>query len=205
MSSRSHLWRLDAVRGFAAFYVFLSHARPLGPVALYQYGQEAVILFFLLSGFVIDYSTFSGGRALVVRTYLIHRVRRIYPLLLVSLLLGYLSACVAAQGWAPPRLFSLVMNLLMFQDVAHLKRGVFANTYYGVTPLWSLAYEWWFYLLFIPMCLRLRTGDAARTVVAGTISAIAFVLYQAWPNQPCLYLSYFIIWWCGVSLAREYR
>ena len=55
--------KLEALRGAAALYVVFHHTIPYDsrlfnlPVGhLMRFGQEAVILFFLLSGFVINYS-----------------------------------------------------------------------------------------------------------------------------------------------------
>jgi peptidoglycan/LPS O-acetylase OafA/YrhL len=36
------------------------------------------------------------------------------------------------------------------------------------------------------------------------LSAAGGVLYCIWPNQAALFLLYFIIWWCGVEMARIY-
>jgi peptidoglycan/LPS O-acetylase OafA/YrhL len=85
------LWQLDAIRGAAAAYVVVYHARCFAQTSIapmMSFGPEAVILFFLLSGFVISYSSERrlcepGG----VRSYLVHRFRRIYPLFLVALAL----------------------------------------------------------------------------------------------------------------------
>jgi peptidoglycan/LPS O-acetylase OafA/YrhL len=65
MSSANSLHQLDSLRGFAAAYVVVHHAH-LAPQSAFGnllfFGQEAVILFFLLSGFVIHYSTHSPAR-----------------------------------------------------------------------------------------------------------------------------------------------
>ena len=50
------LQRLEAVRGVAALYVVIAHSITPTPFIL-SFGQEAVIVFFLLSGFVIEYSS----------------------------------------------------------------------------------------------------------------------------------------------------
>ena len=202
---KRHLPELEALRGFAALYVFLHHARLApnsGLGALFYFGQEAVILFFLLSGFVIYLSTIRSG----VRgyTYLVHRARRIYPMVIAALVLAYLSSAVGARAWIDPHLGNLAMNLLMLQDVSSLKRGVWADTYYGNTPLWSLSYEWWFYMLFVPLGLMGRRSGGANLTVAFLLSAAGALTYQWHPNAASLFASYFIIWWVGVELAREY-
>ena len=56
------LTKLEAIRGFASVYVVLHHVFGKGLIIagkdfsfLFRFGQESVILFFLLSGFVIQY------------------------------------------------------------------------------------------------------------------------------------------------------
>ena len=57
----------DAVRGFAASYVFACHLvissfpETARWTVLFRFGQEGVMLFFLLSGFVIMYSMETGS------------------------------------------------------------------------------------------------------------------------------------------------
>lgn len=198
-----HLESLDALRGLTALYVLLHHAQLLPNSRwglLLSFGQEAVILFFLLSGFVIDHSLrnrrFNTGRYLQLRT------RRIYPIFLVALLLSYAAQCVIQGQWAPPMWRDLMGNLLMLQDAAGLKRGVWFDTFQGNSALWSLSYEWCFYLLFIPVVRLIRPSLQAWTALA--ISVAGWLVFNAIPNQIALLLSYFMIWWSGVALSREY-
>ena len=92
----------------------------------------------------------------------------------------------------------------MLQDVSALKRGVWFDTYYGNSPLWSLSYEWWFYVIFIPLGLCGRFAKNKYFIYALILSASGFLGHQYMPNQLCLYLGYFFIWWAGVELAKEY-
>lgn len=201
---KSKLRALEAVRGLAALYVFIHHAQLLpnkGVGAILYFGQEAVILFFLLSGFVINFSqkpgAFDAGR------YVRLRIRRIYPIFLLCLFVSYLAVCLIGGGWAPVRLQELIGNIFMLQDVAALKRGVWFDTYQGNLPLWSLSYEWWFYLLFIPFQFFSAEGKH-RLSLAAAISWLGWAVYQLAPNAPALFLSYYIIWWAGVELSCEY-
>ena len=76
----------EFLRGFAAFYVFFHHTvfqfniieknSILGK--LFSFGQEAVMLFFLLSGYVIALSLMK--RKYSFYEYLKHRFLRIYPI-----------------------------------------------------------------------------------------------------------------------------
>ena len=204
-STRGRLVKLEAIRGFAAAYVILHHAhlteRPVAGIFL-SFGQEAVILFFLLSGFVIYYASLRGTGMLRFGTYFMHRFRRIWPTFLISLALAYVAYSVGASqcgGWR-----QLLGNLAMLQDVSALKRGVWVDTYGGNTPLWSLSYEWWFYMMFYPIVSQSRFSPRRQMVLAFTLSVLGFLSYQAIPNQVSLFAGYFFIWWTGVELSREY-
>lgn len=196
---------LEALRGVVALYVFFHHAKLVensGFGRLMYFGQEAVIIFFILSGFVISYS--SGRRLVGVGEYLFLRVRRIYPIFLVALILAYLSASVRSGGPVPVNFESLFGNFLMLQDVGSLKNGVWFDTYYGNSPLWSLSYEWWFYMAYVPVAMSGWFLVSVQFYVVLFVSVVGFLLFQWNPQAPFLYSSYFIIWWMGVSMAREY-
>ncbi len=109
-AAAEYLLPLDALRGFAATYVLLFHAKII-PL----FGQEAVILFFLMSGFLIYYVTHSSADRPSAALYLYHRARRIYPIYLFSLLAAYISACLIAGTVQEPRWFNLIENISMFQ------------------------------------------------------------------------------------------
>ncbi len=128
--------KLEAIRGFAAAYVVVHHARlterPEARIFL-SFGQEAVILFFLLSGFVIYYASRRGVGLLPFAVYFSHRFRRIWPTFLISLTLAYVAFAIGASrpgGWG-----QLLGNLAMLQDFSGTKSGVWVDTYAGNTPL----------------------------------------------------------------------
>ena len=118
---KNRLWQLEAVRGFAAFYVLLHHISSsyLGLKHTvwgfpFRFGQEGVLIFFLLSGFVIYYA--HGPQRETgndFTTYLVKRGRRIYPIFGLSLLLAWLIQCLNAHGLLPVKLGSLAGNLFM--------------------------------------------------------------------------------------------
>ena len=41
--------------------------------------------------------------------------------------------------------------MLMLQDRSYAKPGVWVSLVGGNAPLWSLSYEWWFYMAYFPM------------------------------------------------------
>jgi peptidoglycan/LPS O-acetylase OafA/YrhL len=201
------LVRLEALRGFAAFYVVLHHSLPhhfvllgvdLGP--LVRFGHEAVMLFFLISGFVINYS-FRRSRDPSFRGYFVRRFARIYFPLPFVFALGYFSDSVKAGAPVDPNWLELVGNLLMLQNYEAWDQGQIVAPYMHDVPLWSLSYEWWFYMLFFPLATRVR-DTRRRTRIVLTVAVAAAGCYIALPpNFVLRTLMYFGLWWCGVALA----
>jgi len=65
---------LDGWRGLAAFVVLLHHVSPI------RLGAEAVILFFVISGYCITAAAEAALRkGMGFRQFMLRRVRRIYP------------------------------------------------------------------------------------------------------------------------------
>ena len=203
------LHRLEALRGFAAFYVVLHHSLPhtinflsFDVGYLFRFGQEAVILFFLISGFVINYSyQINADKSL--KTYLIKRGTRIYIPLMFVMMLGYFIDSWHAGILVDPQIKNLVLNLLMFQDVGSLKPNVIVEPYFGNIPLWSLSYEWWFYLLFFPLVKIFRNG-ARRDLLVYFVGLFSAFWYVINPDFGSRILMYFLIWWAGVVISDGY-
>jgi len=205
---KNKLLKLEGVRGFAALYVFANHlltgrilVKGTWFYSIFDLGFEVVMLFFLLSGFVIFYSQ-SQHRDQTFSGYFRRRFKRIYPIFIFALAATYAANCLSAHALLKLDVGNLFGNLCMWQDTYGMKPGVHIDAFGGNISLWSLSYEWWFYLLFWPIYRYVQPG-AQLPLVAG-LSAVGGLLYLAWPNQASLFLLYFIIWWCGVELARTY-
>jgi peptidoglycan/LPS O-acetylase OafA/YrhL len=202
------LWQLDAVRGAAACYIAAAHLCRERLSAQFprldfclSFGQEAVVVFFLLSGFVIHLSV-EQKPGLSFGRYLRARAVRLYPLLILTLLLALVIA--RAQHSTDPRTEWPVLlgNLLMLQDWGVVKPGVWVEVYAGVLVLWSLSYEWWFYVLYYPISRGLAAARQVWLVAALSVSQALLGWY--WPNQASRFLMYFALWWTGVELARAW-
>ncbi|MBR8836484.1 MAG: acyltransferase [Stigonema ocellatum SAG 48.90 = DSM 106950] len=201
--------KLEALRGFAAFYVVLHHTLPhsffmsgfnLG--TLFRFGQEAVIIFFLLSGFVMNFS-YQKSSDKRFNVYFMKRFLRIYIPLVFILLLGYLIESAKSGFFVDPQLDVLIKNILMLQDVGALKPNVIVEPYMHNSPLWSLSYEWWFYMLFFPVVKHFRTHESQSTFIF-IVSIISALIYTQEPNFISRLLMYFSIWWTGVYLSNLY-
>jgi peptidoglycan/LPS O-acetylase OafA/YrhL len=135
---------LDALRGYAALVVVLFHLGPsvlgserhLAIFAIIDFGKYGVLLFFLVSGYVIPMSLERHGS---LRRFWIGRLFRIYPAYLFAVV--FLILCTAAL---PPVLrgetvSSVLAHASMMSDPLGL-RG-------AVRVFWTLSYEMVFYLV----------------------------------------------------------
>lgn len=204
----NRLEKLEAVRGFAALYVVLFHTLPqkiylagINVGALFRFGPEAVIVFFALSGFVIKY-TYEKSKDKSFRYYFIRRFIRLYIPLLFIFLLGYLLKCYAEGKLASPDWPALLGNLFMLQDVISQKPNVVTGAYMGNGVLWSLSYEWWFYMLFFVLRKNIAVQKLNKWV--SIITIIAAATYLIYPFIINRLVMYFSIWWVGVRFAEMY-
>ncbi len=207
--ARSKLLRLEAVRGLAAFYVVLHHMLPnvylVGNINvgyLVRFGQEAVILFFLLSGFVINYSHRLGSDKSFKR-YFQNRFYRIYIPLFFAFIISYLSFSYNAGSLQNIDIKTLLGNIFMLQDWAFSRPNTIVDSYMDNGPLWSLSYEWWFYMLYFPI-VNLKMSIASRDRLVFCASIAFAVLYLFEPQYFVRIGMYLAIWWAGVRLADAY-
>lgn len=198
---------LDTARGTAALYVVLHHLANArgwsnGIGMVFRFGQEAVLIFFLLSGFVIFAN--ERSRAKNPRGYYLRRIRRIYPTLLAAIAFSTLVYLDNRTFFASFHWEELLGTVLGVQDISSLKPGVVVGPYLNNEPLWSLSYELAFYVVF-PLVLRLWLRDPLLTNHAiGFVCCAAYAIYMVVPNHWCLVAAYYLIWWCGAMAANGY-
>lgn len=143
---------LNLIRFLAALLVFLSHVKIFtkGIWQIAGLGHEAVVIFFVLSGFVISFVTF--GKKEDCRAYVVNRLSRIYsvalPAILLTLFLYYLG------HWINPDAFARLDERLIDPFLTTLAALFFVNqSWVGITvfsnmPYWSLGYEVLYYVFF---------------------------------------------------------
>ena len=204
----NRLEKLEAIRGFAAIYVVFFHVLPqkiylfgINIGLIFRFGPEAVIVFFVLSGFVINY-TYQKSKNKTFRYYFIRRFLRLYTPLILIFILGYVLKCYNEGVFANPEWKHLIGNFLMLQDVISQKPNVIVPSYLGNGVLWSLSYEWWFYMLFFLIITKIKTEKLYPFVYFITIlAAISYIFYPFIVNRLTMY---FAIWWIGVIFADTY-
>ena len=132
-----HILTLDAIRGLAAISVLLIHIGWIGgDRSLARFGYLAVDLFFLMSGFVIarayEQKLLAG---MPWRRFMLLRIARLYPSLLLGALLGLAAHFVVAGATYHLGWYSAA-HLVLLPDLT-AREGIFPLN--GV--LWSLFFE----------------------------------------------------------------
>lgn len=201
MKTENKLWPLEVCRGLAAIYVVLHHSRQMLPHViqpLLLFGQEAVILFFLLSGFVIHYN-YSIKQGFDRKDFLWKRFVRIYPIFIFVMILSMVLNVAAGSRQAHMDTLTFFYNLIGLQDSQLQKPGIGYATFGDNDPLWSLGYEVWFYLFYA------LTGSKNfnRSLIIVTVIAVAAgLLFSFYPGKAYLTLLYLPIWWLGAAIAQ---
>jgi len=191
------------LRGLAAIYVVIHHyqiGRGTWWGSFLSQGQAAVMLFFLVSGFVIYYSM-SKKSELSFSKYFKLRFKRIYFVLIFALIISYLCACVRAGKMINVEIYDLVLNLFNVQDMAR-HPGHIVSGYMQNDPLWSLTYEWWFYMIFFPINKYVK--EQSQNILVFGLSIFGILSYWIYPNMVSIVFWYFILWWWGVVIAKVF-
>ena len=151
--SRAFSLYLDVVRFLAAMLVLLYHAnwiyRP--GFVITSLGHEAVVIFFVLSGFVIAYV--ADTREQDFRGFMVARAARIFSVAIPAIILTATLDLVGFQinelaypegyrAWDLP-VIRVITSTLFLNEIWALGIQLFTNV-----PYWSLNYEVWYYVLF---------------------------------------------------------
>jgi len=194
---------LEALRGVAALAVLLGHVlwagpaldphyRPSGPWLLVPPGHLSVLVFFMLSGYVIGLTNAAPLATGPARWhYLRKRLVRLYPLYLVALAL---TAAVSAGYYAAASGREVAGWLTFLQGLAV---AVPARN----PPLWSLPYELGYYVLF--MLVSARRWRAGWVAAAGLLLGLAGTALRVQPVALVAVAYGAVFWFAGLALARR--
>ena len=185
----SHRFRaLDSLRGIAACTVVLGHFCNLAPliflrrtpVRLLLGGHEAVILFFVLSGFVLTVQITSRTKVNYL-SFAAQRVTRIYIPYFCAFAIGltcYLSADAHPAPWAGPW-FNGAWQSPLPKDVisGHLALILPFDTSSLVPVFWTLVYEMRVSLV-LPLCVYAaqRMSALSSLAVGLLLSCLCYAL-----------------------------
>jgi peptidoglycan/LPS O-acetylase OafA/YrhL len=210
---KHRLVHLDCLRGLAALLVVVEHLRAFLFVPFAQLkapgilakgfylvtglGHQAVMIFFVLSGFLV------GGSVITAlqtgkwswRGYLLRRMSRLWvvliPALFLTLFWDKLGSAIAPEGYHG-----------VFRELYHSgptptipadwSTGTFlGNTFFLQTilvpcfgtngPLWSLANEFWYYLLFPVLLIIFLSGTRMQVRLIGLLLAACMIFFLPRP------------------------
>lgn len=210
-----HSVAISLLRALAAFQVAAAHVRAqfypglstiADPGAGYLvlafftgFAHQAVVIFFLLSGWLVGGSLMNKlNEPHAMLSYAIDRLTRLWivlvPAFVASLLIGI--AIGELDPWragnAMPKEYApatFIGNMFGLQDLAVPRYG-------GNFALWSLTYETWYYVLFpLGVLMFARPGAFAKASAAVAVAVVAWHLNAA-------ILLYFTLWLLGAGCSR---
>ncbi len=222
-AARRKVISIECARGFAALYVLATHIVLVTGVAglvrgghywfqIFGYGHLAVLLFFFLSGFSIHYSNFGRPRTSEPDwwDYFYLRFRRIYPIFLVAMgltfLLLFLSSglhlALAEPLAAQMQPLRLAATFFFLTDYSW--GGQLFNVLPSNAPVWSLAYEVPYYLLYPLFWQGARRLGIERTFFITLVVSLVSggVAIGGLPNHLSNVLSLYWLWTAGAVLAE---
>lgn len=216
---------INACRWIFAFAVMAGHATamfshfgdimtaPHGPF-LYawwfftgsQMAHLGVVGFFVISGYLI------GGGVLAqirerrdfLREYFIHRVARIYVVLLPALALTVALDGIGRSVFAASGVYEISLlkghfsPFFIFPEILNLQE-IYAPFYGSNGPLWSLACEFWYYVTFPLLLLPWARNYSAKARWGGFLLGAALLVALSTP--PSFFKFGYVLWGLGALAA----
>ena len=213
-SSWHSIW-ISVLRGLAAFVVATAHLRaamypalrevvdpPLwfqGLAFLSGFAHQAVLVFFVISGWLVGGSLLNRiAEPHAVVNYAVDRVTRLWTVLIPTFLLTLAIAFgigVASLDGIDFSSAGPYSALTMGGNLIGLQR-VLVPVFGGNFPLWSLANETWYYVMFPLLAVACISRDTStRLACAGALFLLGFML-------PTAMVGYFLVWLLGVAFSR---
>lgn len=224
---------LDSLRGLAAVTVIAFHilislpsggglvepldyasfdvqAALLLPMRALWMGAEAVVLFFVLSAFVLAVPFFRG-RDPSYASYALRRLVRLFPPAIASVGLSLLLLMIAGTApavWPMPMLDQFWRELpsveMVLQHMLLLGDGAAGEANYPLNlPLWTLEVEWRLSLLLPFMVLLARRSDVALLVLALGAILVPYVERRLLGSDLLSTFRYMPLFAFGVLLAKH--
>jgi peptidoglycan/LPS O-acetylase OafA/YrhL len=184
---------IEGLRGLAALWVFYAHAispsygldQGYQPIPIFGGAFDAVLIFFILSGYVIGLTNTNNFSKNNAQLYLLRRGTRLLPMYFLAIAMSYFVSPVDS-------LKTVVGNIFFLQNLA-------VPIISGNGPLWSLNYEVIYYLVFL---IIWRFRPKVIPIIIGTITIIFFgSIFHDFPKILVGYFTGWLFWLFGLCLA----
>jgi peptidoglycan/LPS O-acetylase OafA/YrhL len=215
---------IKSIRGFGSLYIFIGHLLSvfiyplLGAGSgldnfLFSTGSYLLMLFFIVSGYVITFSIYKNiekNRYFCAKSYLSRRLARVYPPLTLALIISALVVPIAQLLSNDPSLsLRLEGDLFVVRSHLTLDFNEYLTNFFLLHrvveqwptinnngPLWTLSIEFWIYMLAMTAASWLINKRLALGLIP-TIAAIFFLVC----NRNVMFLNLLFIFLLGVTCA----
>ena len=218
---------LDIIRGVAALEVMFSHLRnflyldfhlltqtSLLVRAFYYitgFGHQAVIIFFVLSGYLVGGSVLDSRPDGFAIRYILNRLTRLWMVLVPCLLAtyfwntlglktgggGYLHGLMNPPITSAPQYNGVHTEFSTFVGNLMFLQTIVTPVYGDNGPLWSLANEFWYYMLFPLLFFGLSLSWRISSMYRALLLILAFLIILFLPSA---IISGFFIWLFGALI-----
>ncbi|MGA2016010.1 MAG: acyltransferase family protein [Opitutaceae bacterium] len=194
---------LEGLRGLCALTVFYGHAiapipcldpgySPPAPLWWFDMASVSVLVFFVLSGYVIGLTVRAPFAAPAVRGYLARRLLRLAPVNTAAVLISWALAPRTAFG-------TVLGNLGIMENYNPYLFGWRVPVMLNNAALWTLNFELLYYLMFLAVWrLAPRAGWLLCGLAALTVAAVGL---PGFPEFVSCYACGALYWVAGLSIA----
>ncbi len=194
---------ITIIRGFSALLVVLNHLRSAYFIDFSQvenknllnsffyfitgFGHYAVIVFFVLSGFLV---TKSFLKTKEIKSYAFNRLIRLWlpllPVLLFTFFLDSVSKSIDSTIFtgqyfnvmhSGPQPGQFSNSVITFIGNVFFLQSIFVEPFGSNGPLWSLSYEFWYYTLF-PLMFFLFSASTKHISRILSTAALCLIVYM---------------------------
>lgn len=206
ITSRNQNFLINWIRGLCSILVVLGHARALGwysssgtymPEHLLgkvllipsTFAVEAVAIFFVISGYLVGGKTLSNcrNRNFSWRDFLVDRISRLWIVLLPGLLFSWVTFIAKSSDLS--RIIEKQNNFKSFACNLFFLMPERCVPFAGNSSLWSLGYEFYFYVIFAAFSNVVFFRKSLRSIGVNfflmflcimLFSPAIFILFPAW-------------------------
>ena len=208
---------LDGLRGYLALFVYVNHCsinwfwlqtglwrRPPSQLIAHM-GSSSVALFFMVTAFLFWGRVLDKGNKLAWTELYLARLARLVPLYVFAVL-AMLVLCLGLAGWrlqVPP--VDMLKGLVHWSIFTLLRapdlNGIGTTSHMLAGVVWSLRYEWMFYLALPVLALLTGAWRALGAAVFG-VGVLALLLWVGnpaafadWNRLLCFAGGIIAAWW----------